>query len=46
MIGVVSAADLLAKEAIAGESQNFTGPLAGCCTGKSGRRPAGSPQLS
>lgn len=29
VIGVVSAADLLAKEAIAGEEQNFTGPLAG-----------------
>jgi CBS-domain-containing membrane protein len=29
VIGVVSAADLLAKEAVAAESQNFTGPLAG-----------------
>jgi CBS-domain-containing membrane protein len=29
VIGVVSAADLLAKEAVAGDSQNFTGPLAG-----------------
>jgi CBS-domain-containing membrane protein len=29
VIGVVSAADLLAKEAVAGDGQNFTGPLAG-----------------
>jgi CBS-domain-containing membrane protein len=29
VIGVVSAADLVAKEAVAGESQIFTGPLAG-----------------
>jgi CBS domain-containing protein len=29
VIGVVSAADLLAREAVAGDYQNFTGPLAG-----------------
>jgi CBS-domain-containing membrane protein len=29
VIGVVSAADLLAREAVAGDGQSFTGPLAG-----------------